>query len=64
VGVVQSFLKVAFLNALAPTQAEPPFLIAQALVLLALVAAAIIAVRLFHPEGKAATLRALGAKAT
>ena len=33
VGVVQSFQKLAFLNSLAPTQTEPPFIIAQAVVL-------------------------------
>ena len=38
VGVVQSFLKVAFLTPLAPTQSEPPFLIAQAALLIAFVA--------------------------
>jgi hypothetical protein len=59
VGVVQSFLKVPFLKALAPTQAEPPFAIAQAVVLLTFVAAAIVALRLFHPGGSAATLRPL-----
>jgi hypothetical protein len=49
VGVVQSFLKISFLNSLAPTQAEPPFVIAQVLVLLAFAGAAIIALRAF-PE--------------
>ena len=34
--VVQSFLKIGTLHALAPTQAEPPFAIAQGVVLLAL----------------------------
>jgi hypothetical protein len=33
VGVVQAFQKIAFLHALAPTQKEPPFFIAQLLVL-------------------------------
>jgi hypothetical protein len=64
VGVVQSFLKVAFLNGLAPTQAEPPFVIAQAIVLVAFAAAAVIAVRSFRPEGKASTLGAMSAKGT
>ena len=36
--VVQLFLKVPALNALAPTQSEPPFAIAQSLVLLVFVA--------------------------
>jgi hypothetical protein len=34
VGVVQSFQKVSFLKPLAPTQAEPPFLIVQGVLLL------------------------------
>jgi hypothetical protein len=38
VGVVQAFQKVPALQALAPTQAEPPFAIAQAVVLAAFVA--------------------------
>ena len=33
VGVVQSFQKLAFFNSLAPTQTEPPFIIAQGVVL-------------------------------
>jgi hypothetical protein len=36
--VVQSFLKVPGLNVLAPTGTEPPFLIAQAVVLIGMVA--------------------------
>ena len=49
VGVVQSFDKVPFLNALAPTQKDPPFIIAQALVLLLFIYFGIKAVRSFHP---------------
>jgi hypothetical protein len=41
--VVQAFLKVPALHALAPTQAEPPFAIAQGAVLLMFVAAGIAA---------------------
>jgi hypothetical protein len=33
VGVTQAFMKVSFIHALAPTQQEPPFLIAQVAVL-------------------------------
>ncbi len=33
VGVVQAFLKIPALNAMAPTQTEPPFLLAQLVVL-------------------------------
>ncbi|HXZ96137.1 MAG TPA: hypothetical protein VEG37_03685 [Burkholderiales bacterium] len=50
VGVVQAFLKVPFLNALAPTQSDPPFIIAQAIVMVGFVVLGVIAVRSFHPE--------------
>ena len=50
VGVVQAFQKISFLNALAPTQNEPPFAIAQGVVLVIFVALGILAVRSFHPE--------------
>jgi hypothetical protein len=49
VGVIQSFQKVAFLQALAPTQAEPPFLVAQIVVLGIMVVAGVVAVRRFRP---------------
>lgn len=49
VGVIQAFEKVPFLEALAPTQKEPPFLIAQIAVLAAFVVLGIAAVRRFHP---------------
>jgi len=58
VGVVQAFLKVAPLKALAPTQSEPPFLIAQAVVLLAFIALGILVVRSFHPATDSPVLRA------
>ncbi len=47
VGVVQAFQKVAFLRALAPTQKEPPFLIAQLLVLAFFVITAVISLKSF-----------------
>jgi hypothetical protein len=47
--VVQSFLKVPALHVLAPTQQEPPFGIAQGVVLLLFVVLAILAVRRFRP---------------
>jgi hypothetical protein len=47
--VVQSFQKVGFLAALAPTQSEPPFLAAQGAVLLFYVVTGFIALRKFHP---------------
>lgn len=48
--VVQAFLKVAALKSLAPTQQEPPFLIAQGVVLLVFIVFGVLAVRGFHPE--------------
>jgi hypothetical protein len=48
--VAQSFMKVSFLKPLAPTQSEPPFQIAQGVVLLLFIIAGIVAVRRFHPE--------------
>jgi hypothetical protein len=42
--VVQAFLKVPTLHALAPTQSEPPFAVAQLVVLLMFVAAGVVAV--------------------
>jgi len=48
--VVQAFEKVPTLKALAPTQSEAPFLIAQLLVLAAFVALTIAAVRRFHVD--------------
>jgi hypothetical protein len=53
VAVVQSFQKIAFLHALAPTQAEPPFAIAQGTVLLVFVALGILALKRFHAPRKA-----------
>jgi hypothetical protein len=53
VGVVQAFQKLAFLKPLAPTQSEPPFVIAQAVVLVLFVALGIVAVRRFHPGREA-----------
>lgn len=47
--VVQLFLKVPALNALAPTQKEPPFAIAQGVVLVLFVVFGILAVKRFHP---------------
>lgn len=58
VAVVQSFLKIPALKALAPTQAEPPFVIAQAVTLLVFVVLAALALRSYHPNVGTATLRA------
>ena len=48
--IVQSFTKLPFLKALAPTQSEPPFVVAQAVALLAFVALGVWAVRSFRPQ--------------
>ncbi len=48
VGVVQAFSKVPFLNALAPTQTEPPFAAAQVVLLFAFVGLGIVAFRRFR----------------
>jgi hypothetical protein len=55
--VAQAFLKIPFLTALAPTGSEPPFIIAQAVVLVAFVVLGVIAVRSFHPDADPAALR-------
>lgn len=47
--VVQAFQKVPVLVAIAPTQSEPPFLIAQGALLVAFLFAGYRAVRTFHP---------------
>ena len=47
VAVVQTFQKVAFFNALAPTQTEPPFAIAQGLLLVTFIALTVLAVKRF-----------------
>jgi hypothetical protein len=51
--VVQLFMKVPALNALAPTQSEPPFQIAQGVVLLLFVITGIRATMKYHPEQQA-----------
>ena len=48
--VVQSFEKVPALHAMAPTQTEGPFKIAQLLVLVLFILLTVVAVRKFHPE--------------
>jgi hypothetical protein len=52
--VVQAFQKLPFLQPLAPTQSEPPFVVAQAVVLLVFIALGVLAVIRFHPEIKVA----------
>jgi hypothetical protein len=50
VAVVQAFQKIAFLRSLAPTQKEPPFVIAQLLVVALFVVWGVLAIRKFHPR--------------
>jgi uncharacterized membrane protein SirB2 len=50
VGVVQAFQKFPLLTSLAPTQAEPPFLVAQFVVLAVFIVLGVMAVRSFHPR--------------
>lgn len=50
VGVVQAFLKIPPLRALAPTQGEPPFLVAQTALLIAFIVVGFFAVRRFRPQ--------------
>jgi len=49
VGVIQSFLKVPSLHALAPTRSEPPFAIAQGTVLVIFLVLGLLALRRFRP---------------
>jgi hypothetical protein len=48
--VVQTFMKVPAVHALAPTQKEPPFLIAQIVVMLIFIGLTILAVKKFHVD--------------
>jgi hypothetical protein len=50
VAVFQAFLKVPAIHALAPTQAEPPFMVAQVAVLVLFIVFGVFAVRRFHPR--------------
>jgi hypothetical protein len=59
VAVFQSFLKLPALNALAPTQSEPPFLVAQSVALLIFIALAVVGIRSFHPQPDTSALRAV-----
>jgi len=49
VGVVQAFQKLPLLQPLAPTGTEPPFAVAQGLVLLAFVVLTVLALKRFYP---------------
>ena len=48
--VVQGFEKVPALRAMAPTQSEPPFLVAQLVVMALFIVLTIFAVKKFHPD--------------
>jgi hypothetical protein len=48
--VVQGFEKVPALSAMAPTQSEPPFLVAQLVVMALFIVLTIFAVKKFHPD--------------
>jgi hypothetical protein len=48
--IVQLFLKVPVLHALAPKGSEPPFAIAQGLLLLFFIVTGVLALRRFHPK--------------
>jgi hypothetical protein len=56
VGVVQAFQKVPLLQPLAPTGSEPPFAIAQGLVLLAFVVLTVFALKRFYPARESAAV--------
>src|SRR5256885_4706381 len=58
VGVVQSFLKVPALHALAPKQTEPPFLVTQLVVLALFIVIGIMAAKRFDDEPVLAAARA------
>jgi hypothetical protein len=55
--VAQSFMKVPTLHALAPTQKEPPFAIAQLAVLVIFIVLGVLAVKNFHVGGQRESLR-------
>jgi hypothetical protein len=56
VGVVQAFQKIPPLTALAPTQSEGPFIVAQSLVFIAFVVLGIVAAKRFRPAMPSASL--------
>jgi hypothetical protein len=53
VAVVQAFQKLRFLQPLAPSQSEPPFLVTQVVVMAIFAALGIMAAKRFHPEMRA-----------
>ena len=57
VGVVQAFQKIPFLNAIAPTQSDSAFIVAQLVLLAAFVAIGFAGLRTFHPPPQLGGLR-------
>jgi hypothetical protein len=57
VAAVQSFEKIPALKALAPTQKEPPFAIAQLFLLVLFVVIGVLAFRKFHPESPSVAIK-------
>jgi hypothetical protein len=53
--IAQSFLKIPALHALAPKGNEPPFAIAQGILLVLFIVAGILAAKKFHPEASVST---------
>jgi hypothetical protein len=53
VAVTQAFQKLSFLQPLAPTQSEPPFVAAQVAALAVFVVLGVLAVIRFHPQIRA-----------
>jgi hypothetical protein len=51
---MQAFLKIPSLHALAPNGSEPPFAIAQAILLVLFIALGVVASRSYHPAAKPA----------
>ena len=56
--IVQSFLKIPALHSLAPKGNEPPFAIAQGILLVLFIVAGVRAVKKFHPEQAMSVARA------
>ena len=63
VAVIQAFQKIPFLKALAPTQSEPPFVIAQVALIAAFAVLGVIAVIRFHPGVAAISSQSLASNA-
>jgi MFS family permease len=64
VAVVQSFLKIPAVHALAPTQKEPPFLVAQLVLMAIFVLTGIFAVKKFRIEPVSAQAAGKSSKAS